>query len=78
VIDLNIKLDRNKHYTNYANVFSRLLLLKQDLLYTDSFLLVVENEKVLSLYEKVAKYLKIEFYSLSNLSDIIDFTYNKS
>jgi hypothetical protein len=53
MIDLNIKLETNRHYINYANVFARLLILKQKLLKIDSFLIVLENEKTLNLYLKI-------------------------
>jgi len=57
MINLNKKLQTNKHYTNYGSVFSRLLLLKDVFKKTDSFLVIVENEKTLQNYLKTAAYL---------------------
>jgi hypothetical protein len=38
---------------------------------------VVESEKALNLYLKIAEYLDIELNHLNNLSDLINFSYNK-
>ena len=75
MINLNIKLEKNKHYINYGSIFSRLLL-KNELLKADSFLIVVENEKALNIYLKIAEYLNIELNQLTNLMDIINISYN--
>ncbi len=76
MIQINKKLELNKHYINYWNIFSRLLLLKEELSKTNSFLIVVENEKQLNWYLKIANYLNIELWKLDNLSDFINFSYN--
>jgi hypothetical protein len=76
VIDIKLKLERNKHYINYSSIFSRLLLLKNELEKTNSFLIVVENEKILNSYLKISNYLNIEINYLNNLSDLINITYN--
>ncbi len=78
MINLNKKLQTNKHYTNYGSVFSRLLLLKDVFKKTDSFLVIVENEKTLQNYLKTAAYLWIEINSLDNFSDLINYCYNKN
>ena len=76
MIDLKLKLKKNKHYINYGSIFSRLLLLKEELENTNWFLIVVENEKILNSYLKISEYLWIELNYLNNLSDFINFTYN--
>jgi predicted component of viral defense system (DUF524 family) len=77
MIDLNLKIERNKHYINYGSIFSRILFLSSELKKSDTFLLVVENEKQLNSYLKIAEYLKIEINNLSNFSDLVNFIYNK-
>ncbi|MFK7779751.1 MAG: CarD family transcriptional regulator [Candidatus Gracilibacteria bacterium] len=76
MINLKIKLEKNKHYINYSSIFSRLLLLKTELEKANSFLIVVENEKALESYLRISAYLDIKISSLSNLSDLINLTYN--
>lgn len=78
MINLKIKLQKNKHYINYSSIFSRLLLLKEELEKSDSFLIVVENEKILENYLKTSEYLKIKINPLNNLSDLINVTYNNA
>ena len=78
MIKLNLKIERNKHYINYWNIFSRLLLLKKELLKGDSFLIVVENNQTLNSYLKIAKYLSINLTTLSTISDFVNFYYNKN
>ncbi|MDD2871490.1 MAG: CarD family transcriptional regulator [Candidatus Gracilibacteria bacterium] len=78
MIDLNLKLEKNRHYINYGSIFSRLLLLSDQLNTSDTFLMVVENEKLLNTYLKISEYLKIEMFNLDNLSDLVDFLYNKT
>ena len=78
MIDLNLKIDRNKHYINYGSIFSRLLFLSTELKKSDTFLLVVENEKQLNSYIKIADYLKVELSNLSNFTDLVNFLYNKT
>jgi hypothetical protein len=78
MIDLKLKLHKNKHYINYSSIFSRLLLLKTELEKTSSFLIVVENEKILNNYLKTSDFLNIKINSLNNLSDLINITYNDS
>jgi hypothetical protein len=57
LIDLNLKIEKNQHYINYGSIFSRLLLLKEELENNNSFLIVVENEKALNSYLKTSEYL---------------------
>jgi guanylate kinase len=76
MIDIKLKLEKNKHYINYSSIFSRLLLLKNELEKTKSFLIVVENEKILNSYLKISNYLNIEINYLNNLSDLINITHN--
>jgi guanylate kinase len=78
MIDLKLKLQRNKHYINYSSIFSRLLLLREELEKADSFLIVVENDKILENYIKTANYLKIKINPLNNLSDLINISYNNA
>jgi len=78
MINLKLKIEKNKHYINYWSIFSRMLLLKEKLLEIDSFLIVVENEKNLNSYIKTSEFLWTKFSELNNLSDLINFIYNKS
>ena len=77
MISLNLKLKLNRHYINYWSIFSRLLLLKEELLKTDSFLIVLENDKILNSYQKILDFLSIDFKSLDNFSDLVNFSHNK-
>jgi len=76
MIDLNIKIDKNKHYINFWSIFSRLLILRTELLSSQSFLIVVESEKQLNTYLKIAEYLEIEIHNLDNFSDYANFYHN--
>lgn len=78
MIDLKLKLEKNKHYINYSSIFSRLLLLKTELEKAKSFLIVVENEKILNNYLKISDYLNIKINLLNNLSDFVNIAYNDS
>jgi len=77
VINLKNKINKNKTYINPGTIFSKLLLLKETLINEDSFLIIVENEKTLSNYLKIANFLKIDLNHFNNLSDFIDLSYNK-
>mgnify|MGYP003993717943 FL=1 len=76
MINLNKIIKKNKNYINYWSIFSRLLLLKEELLSNSSFLIVVENEKILNSYLKISKYLGISLFSLENISDYVNISYN--
>jgi hypothetical protein len=67
MLDLNIKIEKNKHYINYGSVFSRLLLLKNELEITNSFLIVVETEKLIKSYIKTSEYLGLELNHLKTI-----------
>ena len=78
MINLNKKIERNKFYINSWNIFSKLLLIKNELLESSSFLIVVENEKTLNNYKKIWEYLGIKINNLTNISDFVNLYYNKS
>jgi len=54
VLDLNIKLQKNKIYTQAGNIFLKLNMLKSLLDETACFLIVVENDKNIASYLKIA------------------------
>ncbi len=78
MIDLKLKIEKNKHYINFGSIFSRLLLLKNELENTNSFLLVVENEKNIRSYIKTSEYLGIELNELNTVSDFVNLFFNES
>ncbi len=78
MINLKLKIHRNKHYINYWSIFSRLLLLRSELQNSDTFLIVVENEKQIDTYLKISQYLKIELNNLDNFSQITNFISNET
>ncbi len=78
MINLQLDIEKNKHYINYWSIFSRLLLLKNELSKNNTFLIVVENEKQLTSYLKISEYLRIKLHSLDNFSDFVNFTYNNT
>ncbi len=77
MLDLNIKIEKNKHYINYGSVFSRLLLLKNELEVTNSFLIVVETEKFIKSYIKTAEYLGLELNYLKTIWDYVNLFLNE-
>ncbi len=70
------KIQKNNIYTWLANNFNKLLLSKDFFHDNDNFLVVVENEKQVNSYLKIADYLKIKFSKVDNLIDIINIFYN--
>jgi len=76
MIDLKLELELNKHYINYWSIFSRLLLLVSHLKNNDNYLIVVENEKILNNYLKIAEFVAVDLYNLSNFSDFTNLLYN--
>jgi hypothetical protein len=77
MLDLNIKLQKNKHYVNYASVFSRLLLLKNTLELSNCFLIVVETEKIVRSYLKTTEYLALELNYLKTIGDYVNLYLNE-
>jgi len=75
--NIQIKLNNNSNYTNSWNIFSKLLLLKNNLKNKESFLIIVENNKLLEIYLKISNFLWFKINKLSNLSDLINIIYNK-
>ena len=57
MIDLKREIQKNKVYTQAWNIFSKLIFAKSILDKEACFLIVVENEKHISNYIKIAKYL---------------------
>jgi len=76
VIDLKREIQKNKVYTQAWNIFSKLIFSKSILDKQACFLIVVENEKHISNYIKIAKYLCIKLDIMDNISDIINLVYN--
>ncbi len=78
MINLKLKLERNTHYINYGSIFSRLLLLKNELEITNSFLIVVESEKNVKSYINTAEYLGLEINNLSTIWDYVNLFLNET
>lgn len=78
MLDLNIKIEKNNHYINYWNIFSKLLLLKNNLKENFCFLIIVENEKKVNNYLKIWDFLNTEIFHLNNFSDFVELYYNKN
>lgn len=68
----------NTHYINYGWVFSRLLLLQQELKKQSAYILIVENDKTLDSYLKIAKFLNIEIQKVEYISDFVNAQYNNT
>ncbi len=77
MIDLKKNLEKDNFYINSWNIFSKLLLLNKELLKDNSFLIIVETEKVIQNYLKISEYLNIKINSLSRVSDFVNMYYNK-
>ncbi len=77
MLDLNIKLQKNKIYTQAGNTFLKLNMLKSLLDETACFLIVVENDKNISNYLKIAENLNVKLDTMDNVSDIVNLIYNK-
>lgn len=76
MIDLKTTIERNKIYTESWNILSKLIFSKSLLEEEVSFLLVVENEKNIYNYLKIAKFLGINLDIMDNISDFVNLTYN--
>jgi len=76
VLDLNIKLQKNKIYTQAGNTFLKLNMLKNLLEETACFLIVVENDKNISSYIKIAENLGLKLSKMDNMSNFVDLFYN--
>lgn len=75
MIHLNIKLENKKSYTWFGNYFSKSVILK-DL--NTKTLLVVENEKYQSIYEKIFRFFWKNLIEVVHNSWLIDLLFNKS
>jgi len=76
LIDLNIKLQKNQVYTQAWSSFLKLTLLRPILEYEPCFLMIVENEKSISSYLKIAESLSLKLDNIDNISDIVNLVYN--
>lgn len=76
MIEIRKKLKKNNIYSWFTNIFNKLLLSKDLLNHDKSFLIVVENEKNISNYIKIAEYLSIKIQVLDNISDFVNLSYN--
>jgi hypothetical protein len=66
-LNLNIKLEKNNFYTSAGNIFSKLLLMRDLLLEERVFLIIVENDKRVLTYKKIAESLNIKLDILDNI-----------
>lgn len=78
MLDLNIKLQKNKIYTQAGNTFLKLNMLKSLLDETACFLIVVENDKNITSYLKTADNLWLKLSKMDNISNFVDLFYNSS
>lgn len=78
MLDLNIKLQKNKIYTQAGNTFLKLNMLKSLLDETACFLIVVENDKNIASYLKIADSLWLKLSKMDNMSNFVDLFYNSS
>ncbi len=76
MIDLKIKLQKNQVYTQAGNTFLKLVLLMPILKEEACFLVIVENDKNISSYLKIAENLGVKLDTMDNISDIINLIYN--
>jgi hypothetical protein len=80
---INITIEKNKSYINIPNIFSKLILLKNQIKNEKAILIITENEKALQDFLKISKYLKQQkiinknLYKLDNISNFVDIVYNK-
>nr|MDD3720210.1 CarD family transcriptional regulator [Candidatus Gracilibacteria bacterium] len=75
MLHLKIKLENKKSYTGFGNYFSKSVILKD--LHTKT-LLVVENDKYQSIYEKIFKFFGGNLIEVKNNATLIDLLFNKS
>lgn len=78
MLDLNIKLQKNKIYTQAGNTFLKLNMLKSLLDETACFLIIVENDKNIASYLKIADSLWLRLSKMDNMSNFVDLFYNSS
>lgn len=74
---LNITLEKNKIYKNFWNTFSKTILVKNSF-EKENFLWILENEKKIDNYLKIANFLKLEIFKISNFGDFINLYFNKN
>lgn len=75
MFDLKIRLEDKKSYTWYWNYFSKSMILKN---VAKKILIVVENDKYLSLYEKILRYFWKNLIELRNKSSIVGLLLNNN
>lgn len=78
MINTDIKINKNLNYINSWNIFSKLIILKNNIYNKEPFLIIVENNKILDIYLKIWEFLWLKIYKLQTLWELIDLIYNKN
>ena len=73
-----LKLQKNTSYINNWNYFSKSLILKENQDLLKSGLFIVSSEKDLNNYEKIFQFLNIDFQTINNQENLVDYFFNKS
>lgn len=76
MIDLGIKLEKNNIYTWLVNSFNKLILSKDLICENKNFLIVLENQKQITSYLKISKFLNLDIVELDNFIDLTNIFYN--
>ncbi len=75
MLNLKIKLENKKSYLTWGNYFSKSIILKNQ---EEAILLIVENDKISWIYEKLLTYFWKNLIKINKNSSLIDLLLNKS
>lgn len=75
MLNLKINLENKKSYTSVWNYFSKSLILKD---FQNKWLLVVEDEKYIKIYEKILKFFWKNLIEITNEATLLDLLLNES
>lgn len=75
MLDLNINLENKKSYISWWNYFSKSVILKDNI---EKILLVVENDKIISIYEKLFRFFWKNLIQIYKNAYLTDFVLNNS
>ena len=75
---LNITLENKNSYINSGNIFSKSLIIKNNLDKLWKVVLIVESEKTMKQYKKMFQYLHIQFENIENQSSLMNVIYGNS
>ncbi|NDK09036.1 hypothetical protein EOM39_07410, partial [Candidatus Gracilibacteria bacterium] len=75
MLNLKINLENNKSYISWGNYFSKSIILKNQ---DKKILLVVENEKIISIYEKLLQFFGKNIIKIDRSYSLTDYVLNNT